>query len=195
MCKDIYIKIKSSKKTAILDLKCIFLSIITIHLRILISKITVWRKNGIRDKFKICYQKQNVGSNPTTVDGITNMNMNFFYQEYAKILFFLLFSFILASIILVSSLRLSTYNPDAEKLSSYECGFDPYEDARNVFDVRFYLVAILFLIFDLEAIFFFPWCVSVSLLSSGGFWGMIDFIIELLIGYVYAWQVGALDWE
>ena len=101
----------------------------------------------------------------------------------------------LKSLILFLSYRLSTYNPDAEKVSAYECGFDPYEDARNVFDVRFYLVAILFIIFDLEAVYFFPWCVSLSFLSSDGLWGMVDFIAELIAGYIYAWEVGALEWE
>jgi len=85
------------------------------------------------------------------------------------------------------------YAPDTEKTSAYECGFDPYEDARNVFDIRFYLVAILFIIFDLEAVYFFPWCMSLSFLSADSFWGMIDFILELGIGLVYAWEVGALD--
>lgn len=89
----------------------------------------------------------------------------------------------------------SDSTPDVEKVSAYECGFDPYEDARNVFDVRFYLVAILFIIFDLEAVYFFPWCASLSSLNSEGVWGMMDFIIELLAGYYYAWEVGALDWE
>ena len=121
--------------------------------------------------------------------------MTLFYQEVAKIGLLLIFSIFLASIILFLSIRLSTYNPDAEKLSAYEGGFDPYEDARNVFDVRFYLVAILFIIFDLEAVYFFPWCISVSFLNAEGFWGMIDFIIELLAGFIYAWEVGALDWE
>jgi len=121
--------------------------------------------------------------------------MTLFYQEISKIGILFLFSVILASVILFLSYRLSTYNPDTEKLSTYECGFDPYEDARNVFDVRFYLVAILFIIFDLEAVFFFPWCVSFSLLSIDGFWVMIDFIIELLVGFIYAWEVGALEWE
>lgn len=121
--------------------------------------------------------------------------MDFFHQEYARIFLFFIFSVFLSSAILVLSLRASKYNPDVEKLSSYECGFDPYEDARNVFEVRFYLVAILFIIFDLETIFFFPWCVSISFLTLEGFWGMIDFTIELLVGYMYAWQVGALDWD
>lgn len=121
--------------------------------------------------------------------------MTLFYEETAKIGILLIFSIFLASIILFASFRLSANNPDTEKLSAYECGFDPYDDARNVFDVRFYLVAILFIIFDLEAVYFFPWCVSVSFLSIEGFWGMIDFIIELLVGFIYAWEVGALDWE
>jgi len=80
--------------------------------------------------------------------------MTLFYQEFSKIGVLFIFSTFLASIILFLSFRLSTYNPDVEKLSAYECGFDPYEDARNVFDVRFYLVAILFIVFDLEAVFF-----------------------------------------
>lgn len=121
--------------------------------------------------------------------------MTLFYSEFSKIGILLIFSIFLAAIILFLSLRLSTYNPDVEKLSAYECGFDPYEDARNVFDVRFYLVAILFIIFDLEAAYFFPWCVSLSFLNSDGFWGMLDFIVELLFGFIYAWLVGALDWE
>jgi NADH-quinone oxidoreductase subunit A len=121
--------------------------------------------------------------------------MTLFYQEFSKILILLCFSLFLASIILFLSYRLSAYNPDVEKVSAYECGFDPYEDARNVFDIRFYLVAILFIIFDLEAVYFFPWCVSLSFLSSDGFWGMIDFIAELIAGYIYAWEVGALEWE
>jgi NADH-quinone oxidoreductase subunit A len=104
-------------------------------------------------------------------------------------------SICLALLILFLSLRLGAYNPDSEKVSAYECGFDPYQDARNTFDVRFYLVAILFILFDLEAAFFFPWCVSLSFLNSYGFWGMLDFIIELLIGFIYAWVIGALDWQ
>jgi len=121
--------------------------------------------------------------------------MILFYQELFNIGIIFLFSFILSVIILILSYNFSTYNPDTEKVSAYECGFDPYEDARNVFDVRFYLVAILFLIFDLEAVFFYPWCVSLSFLSSEGYWGMIDFIVELFVGYYYAREVGALEWD
>jgi len=121
--------------------------------------------------------------------------MNFFYQEFAGICILLFFSIFLSCFILFLSLRLGAYNPDTEKVSAYECGFDPYEDARNAFDVRFYLVAIIFLLFDLEAAFFFLWCISLSFLNSDGIWGMLDFIVELFVGYCYAWIVGSLDWE
>lgn len=116
-------------------------------------------------------------------------------SEFSKIGILFSFSLFLACFILFLSFRLTIDNPDTEKLSTYECGFEPYEDARNIFDVRFYLVAILFLIFDLETIYFFPWSINVGLLNSQGFWFMFDFIFELLVGYFYAWQIGALDWE
>lgn len=118
-----------------------------------------------------------------------------FYEEYFPIWVALFVSFFLSIIIFALSYILAIQNPDTEKLSSYECGFDPYEDARNTFDVRFYLVAILFIIFDLEAVFFFPWAVSLSHLTSWGFWTMVDFIIELALGFFYAWKIGALEWE
>lgn len=116
-------------------------------------------------------------------------------NELTKLSIYFLLCFFLAVFIFFLSLQLTLNNPDPQKLSTYECGFEPYEDARNMFDVRFYLVAILFLVFDLEAVYFFPWSISVGLLNSNGYWFMIDFIIELLIGYIYAWQIGALDWE
>jgi NADH-quinone oxidoreductase subunit A len=90
---------------------------------------------------------------------------------------------------------LSVQNPDTEKLSSYECGFEPYEDARNIFDVKFYIVAILFILFDIEAMFLLPWCLSLSQLSTLGFWSMIDFVLELGVGFIYVWYVGALEWD
>jgi NADH-quinone oxidoreductase subunit A len=121
--------------------------------------------------------------------------MTLLIQEFLKLLILLLFSIILASFIILASYSLTLFNPDVEKVSAYECGFDPYEDARNTFDIRFYLVAILFLIFDLEAAFFFPWCSSFSFLNIDSFWFMIDFILELLVGFVYAWIIGALEWE
>lgn len=88
-----------------------------------------------------------------------------------------------------------TYNPTAEKLSEYECGFPAFEDPRSQFDVRFYLVAILFIIFDLEAAFLFPWAVSLRDTGWAGWITMMVFLFELVIGFAYAWKKGALDWE
>jgi NADH-quinone oxidoreductase subunit A len=121
--------------------------------------------------------------------------MQLFYQETTNIIVLFIFSTVLCSLIIFMSYRFSMYVPDTEKVSAYECGFDPYEDARNVFDIRFYLVAILFIIFDLEAVYFFPWCMSLSFLNVDSFWGMVDFIVELGAGLIYAWEVGALEWE
>lgn len=118
-----------------------------------------------------------------------------FKQEYFSILLFLIVAILLSFLIFGLSYLLSVQNPDTEKLSAYECGFDPYEDARHTFDVRFYLVAILFIIFDIEAMFLFPWAISLNHISSLGFWSMIDFIIELGVGFIYAWKIGALEWE
>nr|QFO87193.1 NADH dehydrogenase subunit 3 [Eustigmatos cf. polyphem] len=118
-----------------------------------------------------------------------------FFNEYYYILIFLIFSVLISIVIFSLSFLLANQNPDTEKLSSYECGFDPYEDARNSFDVRFYLVAILFIIFDLETVFFFPWALSLANMSSWGFWAMIDFVFELALGFFYAWKIGALEWE
>jgi len=121
--------------------------------------------------------------------------MTLFFQEYNNIFIYFIVSISLGLIILILSYSVSLYNPDAEKLSAYECGFEPYEDARNVFDVRFYIIAILFLVFDLEAAFIYPWSATFSTLHSTAFWGMIDFVFELLCGLIYAWVMGALEWD
>jgi NADH:ubiquinone oxidoreductase subunit 3 (subunit A) len=118
-----------------------------------------------------------------------------FKQEYFSIFLMLIVAFLLSFLIFGLSYLLSVQNPDTEKLSAYECGFDPYEDARHTFDVRFYLVAILFIIFDIEAMFLFPWSISLNHITSLGFWSMIDFIVELGVGFIYAWKIGALEWE
>ena len=124
-----------------------------------------------------------------------NLNNSLFYSEMLPILIFLTVAVVLAVVIVSLSYILAIQNPETEKLSSYECGFEPYEDARNIFDVRFYIVAILFIIFDIETMFLLPWSVTVSQQSVLGFWSMIDFIIELGVGFVYIWYVGALEWE
>lgn len=118
-----------------------------------------------------------------------------FFEEYFPILAMVVVALLLSLLLFWLSFFLSVQNPDTEKVSAYECGFDPYEDARNSFDVRFYIVAILFIVFDLEVVFLFPWVVTVSKIGSFGFWVMLDFLVELLIGFFYVWKVGALDWE
>ena len=118
-----------------------------------------------------------------------------FLKDYLPIILFLILALGLSCAFIILNFILSPKNPDPEKLSAYECGFEPFQDSRMEFDVRFYLVAILFIIFDLEAVYFFPWCISLSFLSSDGLWGMIDFVVELIAGYIYAWEVGALEWE
>ena len=126
---------------------------------------------------------------------ILNLNKSFFYSEFLPILIFLTVAIILALIIVSLSYFLAIQNPETEKLSTYECGFEPYEDARNIFDVKFYIIAILFIIFDIETMFLLPWSVSLSQLNILGFWSMIDFIIELGVGFVYIWYIGALEWD
>jgi NADH-quinone oxidoreductase subunit A len=120
--------------------------------------------------------------------------MTFLQNQFFGVFLFLLFSIFLACFILFLSLRLGAYNPDTEKVSAYECGFDPYEDSRNAFEVKFYLLAIIFILFDLEAAFFYPWSLAFSFLNIGAFWGMFDFIFELLVGFAYVWVVGGLEW-
>ena len=121
--------------------------------------------------------------------------MDGYLAEYLPILIFLAIAVALAVIILSASLIVAPQQPDREKLSPYECGFEPFEDARGRFDVRFYLVAILFIIFDLEVAFLFPWAVSLGNIGLFGFWSMIVFLIVLTVGFVYEWRKGALEWE
>ena len=116
--------------------------------------------------------------------------------EYVPLLIYVFVAFGLSSLILgLSFLFGRVQNIDAEKLSAYECGFDPFDDARGRFDIRFYLVAILFLIFDLEVSFLFPWSVCLSYVGLFGFFSMMVFLAILTVGFVYEWRKGALDWE
>lgn len=116
-------------------------------------------------------------------------------KEYTIIFIYLLFAIILTVLIIGASYFLAKQNPDSEKLSAYECGFEPYEDTRHTFDVKFCVIAILFIIFDIEIMFLIPWCISISKLDLLGFWSMIDFLIELGVGFFYVWYVKALDWD
>jgi NADH-quinone oxidoreductase subunit A len=121
--------------------------------------------------------------------------MNALLANYLPILIFLGIAVGLAGLILAASYVIARQRPDVEKLSPYECGFAPFEDARSRFDVRFYLVAILFIIFDLEVAFLFPWAVSLGNIGLLGFWSMMIFLAVLTIGFAYEWRKGALEWE
>ena len=116
-------------------------------------------------------------------------------NEYLGIFIYLLIAIFLSVILVVLSYSLNNQNPESEKLSAYECGFEPYEDSRHRFDIKFCIIAILFIIFDIEVMFLFPWCVTLSQLNLLGFWSMIDFLLELGIGFVYVWAMQALEWD
>ena len=118
-----------------------------------------------------------------------------FLKDYLPIIIFLVIALGLSCSFVVVNLILSPKNPDPEKLSAYECGFDPFEDSRIEFDVRFYLVAILFIIFDLEIAFLFPWAISLGNIGLLGFSSMMIFLGILTVGFIYEWRKGALDWE
>ncbi|MEE9381253.1 MAG: NADH-quinone oxidoreductase subunit A [Hyphomonadaceae bacterium] len=118
-----------------------------------------------------------------------------FALDYLPVIIFLGLAVALSLLFIVGSLLLAPSNPDPEKNSAYECGFNAFDDARMKFDVRFYLVAILFIIFDLEVAFLFPWAVTLGEIGVAGFWSMIAFLTVLTIGFVYEWRSGALEWE
>jgi len=118
-----------------------------------------------------------------------------FLKDYFSIILFLVISLSLSVGFILMNFLLSPSKPDPEKLSAYECGFEPFEDSRMEFDVRFYLVAILFIIFDLEIAFLFPWAISLGNIGILGFMSMMIFLFILTIGFIYEWKKGALDWE
>jgi NADH-quinone oxidoreductase subunit A len=114
---------------------------------------------------------------------------------YLPILVFIVIAGVIAVAMVGGSLLAARQKPYAEKLSPYECGFEPFDDARRRFDVRFYLVAILFIIFDLEVAFLFPWAVAFGKLGATGFWSMVVFLGVLTVGFAYEWKKGALEWD
>ncbi len=115
--------------------------------------------------------------------------------EYTGIVTLIASGFVLCSIIIIASYIFAVKKPDGEKISVYECGFDPYGDSRQKFEVRFFLVGILFIIFDLEISFLFPWSVVLSKISIHGYWFLILFLVILTVGLVYEWMKGGLEWE
>jgi len=116
-------------------------------------------------------------------------------REYLPIVIFLGLAIALGAILVLAAVIVAVRNPDPEKVSAYECGFNAFDDARMKFDVRFYLVSILFIIFDLEVAFLFPWAVAFKDLSMVGFWSMMVFLGVLTIGFAYEWKKGALEWS
>jgi NADH-quinone oxidoreductase subunit A len=116
-------------------------------------------------------------------------------REYLPIVIFIGVSIAIGLALMASAMVIAIRNPDPEKVSAYECGFNAFDDARMKFDVRFYLVSILFIIFDLEVAFLFPWAISLKEVGLFGFWSMMIFLTILTIGFVYEWRKGALEWE
>ena len=115
--------------------------------------------------------------------------------EYLPIIVFFGIAIFIASVVVILPKILAKANPQKNKLKAYECGFEPFEDARTKFDIRFYLVAILFIIFDLEIAFLIPWAINLKSIGIFGFWSMMVFLSVLTVGFIYEWKKGALEWE
>ncbi len=118
-----------------------------------------------------------------------------FLLNYLPILVFIFIAGGISCAMILGSLLVGKRNPDPNKLAAYECGFDAFGDARSKFDVRFYLVTLLFIIFDLEIAFLFPWAITLGQIGVFGFWSMVVFLSVLTVGFIYEWKKGALDWE
>jgi NADH-quinone oxidoreductase subunit A len=116
-------------------------------------------------------------------------------QNYLPLVVFVGVAGVIGLALLIAPFLVAFQQPDPEKLSAYECGFNAFDDARMKFDVRFYLVAILFIIFDLEVAFLFPWAVAFGKLGATGFWSMVVFLAVLTVGFAYEWKKGALEWD
>ena len=121
--------------------------------------------------------------------------MNGLLMEYLPILIFLVIAGGIGLALMLVPVIIAPSNPDPEKLSAYECGFNAFSDARMKFDVRFYLVSLLFIIFDLEVAFLFPWAITLKVTGAFAFWSMMTFLSVLTVGFIYEWKKGALEWE
>lgn len=121
--------------------------------------------------------------------------MSSLFDQYLPLAIFMAIAAVIAAALLVAPFLIAYKAPDAEKLSAYECGFNAFDDARMKFDVRFYLVSLLFIIFDLEVAFLFPWAVAFKEVGALGFWSMMVFLGVLTVGFVYEWKKGALEWD
>jgi len=125
------------------------------------------------------------------VDRVQDMNL----QQYFPVLLFIAVAVVIGFVLLSAGRVLGPNRPDAQKLSPYECGFEAFDDSRMKFDVRYYLVAILFILFDLEIAFLFPWAIANGTVGLAGFWTVMVFLLVLTVGFLYEWKKGALDWE
>lgn len=121
--------------------------------------------------------------------------MNHMLIEYLPLVVFMGVALVIGLALMVAPFLVAVRNPDPEKVSAYECGFNAFDDARMKFDVRFYLVSILFIIFDLEVAFLFPWAVAFKEAGTFGFWSMMSFLGVLTVGFIYEWRKGALEWD
>ncbi|PIE18373.1 MAG: NADH-quinone oxidoreductase subunit A [Proteobacteria bacterium] len=121
--------------------------------------------------------------------------MDYIFSEYLPIIVFLGLAIVIGAVLILAAVVLAVSNPDPEKVSAYECGFNAFDDARMKFDVRFYLVSILFIIFDLEIAMLFPWATVFGDMSMAAFWSMMVFLAVLTAGFAYEWKKGALEWE
>jgi len=126
---------------------------------------------------------------------VMNALLQEYLQEYLPLVIFMGISLAIGLLLLVAPFVVAYRQPDPEKLSAYECGFNAFDDARMKFDVRFYLVAIIFIIFDLEVAFLFPWAITFGQLGVLGFWSMMVFLAVLTVGFIYEWKKGALEWD
>lgn len=122
-------------------------------------------------------------------------HVSLFKKEYTGIFIFILVAALISAIMIILAYVFSAKNPETEKLSTYECGFEPYEDARHTISINFCIIAVLFIIFDIEIIYLIPWSISLSNIPSLGFWSMMEFIIELGVGIFYIWIVRSLEWN
>jgi NADH-quinone oxidoreductase subunit A len=131
----------------------------------------------------------------TVLPSVNRGSMPDLLNEYLPIIVFMAIAAAIGLALLVAPVLIAVRHPDPEKLSAYECGFNAFDDARMKFDVRFYLVSILFIIFDLEVAFLFPWAISLKAIGATGFWSMVIFLAVLTIGFTYEWRKGALEWD
>ena len=176
---------------------------VKIHLVIILQFLLIVQKlheQAVRIFFKIrnmdinLFSKNFINSN-NYLEQFSLLKESSMKEEYLGLLVYLCVGIVLALLIVALSYFLVTQSPETEKLSTYECGFEPYGDTRNQFNIRFYIIAILFVLFDIEIIFMLPWCLSISQLNLLGFWSMVEFLTELGIGFIYAWCVGAIEWS